>query len=111
MFTKTGNTRKAIKRVRSCVVYRSLILILLVFDPALAMLILVGGPSIKCYHTRLLFEPLQYELNHLLKWFGIVVDWCALAEAGLHVDVHTKLKTRMDCNKLAKQSFGMLKIR
>ena len=91
LFIEMGYMKKPINRTRWCIVYRSLTLVLLVFS-ALAVFILVGGPSSTCYHTHLIIELFQCELNHLLKWFGIVVDWCVLAEVDLHVDVHVHVE-------------------
>ena len=57
--------------------YRHLTLVLLMFRPISATLILVGSPLFTWYYSRLMIKPM---------WFGIVVDWCALAEAGLGVE-------------------------
>ena len=47
---------------------------------------MLGCPSITGYHPRLIINPLRCTLNHLLMWFGVVADCCALAKAGLGVE-------------------------
>ena len=83
---ETGNAKKAIKRARRCIVYKHSTLISLVTHPVLAILILLGGPSITSYHVLLIIKPLLCALNRLSRWFGIDADWCVLTEAGLGIE-------------------------
>ena len=56
---------------------------------------LISVPSCSCHAYRWSFDqvispPLNHQstsLKHLSMWLGIMADWCALAEAGLGVEV------------------------
>ena len=76
-----GNTKKVIKRTR-CIVYRRshVHLVSNPSHPAPAVLIVVGGPSVMCYHTQLIIKRLRCILE-------AVWDWYALAKASLGIEV------------------------
>ena len=45
----------------------------------------LGSTSITWYHPRLVSTH-GADQNHLLRWFGMDVNWCALDEAGLGIE-------------------------